>query len=283
MKKTPLFLILLLVVCANGLDGSNIKTKLKSVINSQKASALSVKTKAGNANVVHKSIQKVTTQKVTTHTKVKALDPVIVRPTLNAATAAKLFNWFYDNPSMFPETIDFAESCIDLAFCMMNQVHWGSHVMDFVPQNAPTDLGDIEDELQEIAERVIAETNVYQSVKVTVALAYKSSVELCHDKESAPPSGICRSEEGCRTINGLPAMKSPAGDAARSTHLGCSNAEDCVPDDLCRTFGGSGICEHYTATPNQCRCMWVMEAVYAQRICGASVSELRKFDCAPDC
>jgi len=293
------FLVLCLILSTNGSEKLDTKTKIKQTItkktNDKATTTTQTKQKAhtqvhDTSNVVQKLKNKaLTATKTTTNAHAQAhaahaaharvSDPAaIIKPDMDTETANRLFNWFYEgygNP-------DLNEACRDLAFCMMNEVHWGSHVMNYVPQNFPTDLGDIKDELKDIVERVIADENVYQSVKNVVANNFKTSADLCQIPEAAPSSGICQTK-GCYQIFGYPAIKAPGGDATKTTTLGCSANSDCTPDTTCQSFGGTPICEHYKLSSNTCRCMWVMDQAYAQRLCGKDVSQLDTFDCAGGC
>lgn len=303
------FLVICLILSTNGSERLDTKTKLKQTITKKTSDKATTTTQTkqqkahtqvhDTSNVVQKLKNKALTvnanananTKTTTnahaqahvahsaHAKTVARDPAaIIKPDMDTDTANILFNWFYPNYG----NPDLNEACRDLAFCMMNEVHWGSHVMNYVPQNFPTDLGDIKDELKDIVERVIADENVYQSVKNVVANNFKTSADLCQIPEAAPSSGICQTK-GCYQIYGYPAIKAPGGDATKTTTLGCSANSDCTPDTTCQSFGGTPICEHYKLSSNTCRCMWVMDQAYAQRLCGKDVSALDTFDCAGGC
>jgi hypothetical protein len=278
--KAVLLLVLVVIVLSDGLERVNIKKEnLKALLAS--------KTKADKTHrVTHQKTHELAHHKAhhKAHEKTKWF---MVDPTISSWMAARLINWFYDWNIYIDEDAQLPEECVDLALCMLTNVQWGSHVMNYVPQNYPTSPGKIRSELKAIFERVTDDTSIYQSVKSSVARAHRSAAELCEihmTHYEVDVFNTCRSLK-CSKIFGHPAIKSPIGDAyTTNTFLGCDDDDECARDSVCKRFGGTAICEHFRWSSNKCRCMWILPDEYASRLCGKdSVDELSTFDCAGSC
>jgi len=220
------------------------------------------------------------------HHRQKTREWDYVDPEITPDTAADIFNWFTDSQD-FPVSANLPLPCIDMALCMMNNVQWGSHVMDYIPQNFPTNPKEIKSELKAIYKRITSDTSLYASVKASVLYSHADAVRMCkmsvQGQPEIDPINDCIPKD-CSKVFDHPAMRSPAGDASTTNSVfGCSNYRECEADATCSRFGGTAICEHYTFSSNKCRCMWILPDELSERLCGKPLEELSKFDCGGRC
>jgi len=278
MKYLILIVLFSLFLSLHGFEKkqNEVKSKLKSILGSQG------KSRQHQKITDHSQKHSVSSKTMTKTDPIYVLDP----NTLDSATAAKIFSWFF--PGMGFETATYAPTCIDMAFCMVNNAQWGSNLENMVPRNPyPLEFSDIKEDLEDILKRVFIDGEggkIFDNLRVTLANNFRTPAELC--KSGTPADkGTCKLKE-CTKLFGYPAVLAPIGDATDSGILShCSTNSDCKPDTWCAASGGTPICESKTFF-NKCHCFWILAPSYADStdsMCGTTIDSIDTFKCNEDC